>query len=204
MTGGTARPHNLGTMNASHVLVPVAERPARSATPEASTRTLRSRIASLWSQLWHFALIGVVSTLAFYLIYAALRGWLGPQASNLIANVVTAVANTAANRRLTFGVTERRGLVKDHIGGLITFGFALGITSGSLWLLRNLLPGAGRPVEIGVLFVAQCAATLFRFVVLKRLMGGRSRGATAPPADTTPDSSPGLTRTAGRPGPEPR
>jgi len=46
-----------------------------------------------------FAAIGVVSTLAYALLYLALRGPLGAGAANAMALAVTAVANTAANRR---------------------------------------------------------------------------------------------------------
>ena len=37
--------------------------------------------------------------------------------ANAVALVATAVANTAANRRFTFGVQGRAGLTGDHIGG---------------------------------------------------------------------------------------
>ena len=58
-----------------------------------------------------FAGVGVVSTLAYLLLFIALRARLGAQPANLVALLVTAVANTAVNRRLTFGVRgrDRRG-----------------------------------------------------------------------------------------------
>jgi putative flippase GtrA len=46
----------------------------------------------------------VASTLAYLALYALPRLGAGPQWANLIALLVTALANTAANRRLTFGV----------------------------------------------------------------------------------------------------
>ena len=51
-----------------------------------------------------FATIGVLSTVAYLLLFTALRGVLGPQGANLVVLLVTAVGNTAANRRFTFGV----------------------------------------------------------------------------------------------------
>jgi len=36
-----------------------------------------------------------------------MQGWAGAQAANLIALLVTAIGNTAANRRFTFGVGGR-------------------------------------------------------------------------------------------------
>ena len=60
--------------------------------------------AGLTGQLMRFAAVGVASTLAYLALYALLRTGVGPQTANLVALLVTAVANTAANRRLTFGV----------------------------------------------------------------------------------------------------
>jgi putative flippase GtrA len=78
----------------------------------------------------------VLSTLAYFLLYLGLREVTGPQAANLLALLVTAVANTAANRRLTFGLTGSDGALRHHAGGLLAFGFGLALTSGSLGLLH--------------------------------------------------------------------
>ena len=58
---------------------------------------------SLARQSLRFAAIGVLSTLAYLLLFLLARP-MGAQAANLFALLVTAVANTAANRRFTFGV----------------------------------------------------------------------------------------------------
>lgn len=52
-------------------------------------------------QLTRFLGIGVVSTVAHALLFLLLRGLLAPGAANALALATTAVANTAANRRLT-------------------------------------------------------------------------------------------------------
>src|SRR4051794_7562972 len=49
------------------------------------------------SHIVRFAAIGVVSTLAYALLYLALRGPSGPGVANAVALAVTAVANTQAN-----------------------------------------------------------------------------------------------------------
>src|ERR1700742_4020268 len=62
---------------------------------------------SLLRQTVRFASIGVASTAAYLLLFMMLHGWLGAQAANLVALLVTAIGNTAANRRYTFGISDR-------------------------------------------------------------------------------------------------
>jgi len=50
----------------------------------------------------------VLSTLAFALLFLALSAPLGAAGANAAALALTAVANTAANRRFTFGLRGRR------------------------------------------------------------------------------------------------
>jgi len=117
-----------------------------------------------------FGAIGIFSTLAYLLLYLGLRLPFGPQAANLVALLLTAVANTAANRRLTFGVSVRRGVVRHHVAGLAAFAVGLALTSGSLTLLHAASPDPGRTAEVTVLVVANAVTTLLRFGVLRRVM----------------------------------
>ena len=118
-------------------------------------------------QLWRFAIVGVLSTLAYSGLYWLLREVSSPPVANALALLLTAIANTAANRRLTFGVRGRRLLLRDHVGGLVAFGLALAITTVSLTTLHTLWPGASRTVEVAVLTSANIVATLTRFVLLR-------------------------------------
>ncbi len=68
-------------------------------------------------RIFRFMGVGVASTIAYALLYLALRGPLGAGGANAVALALTAVANTAANRRLTFGVRGRAGLVRQHLMG---------------------------------------------------------------------------------------
>lgn len=124
------------------------------------------------AQLLRFAAVGVASTAAYFVLYLLLRP-LGAQAANLAALLITAVLNTAANRRFTFGISGRKDALKHQLGGLAAFGLALGLTSGSLWLLSTFWPMAGRWVELVVLVVANAVATLMRFLSLRLLMHHR-------------------------------
>ncbi|MFG3558541.1 glycosyltransferase [Micromonospora sp. NPDC047557] len=118
-------------------------------------------------QLTRFAAVGVASTLAYLLLFVATRGALGAQPANLLALLVTAVANTAANRRLTFGITGSRHAGRHHAQGLLAFALGLALTSGALAVLHALIAVPARPVELAVLVAANLAATVLRFVLLR-------------------------------------
>src|SRR5690349_1921310 len=60
-----------------------------------------------------FMAVGVASTLAYALLFLALRGLLGAGGANALALALTAVGNTAANRRLTFGLRGRTELLRQ-------------------------------------------------------------------------------------------
>lgn len=122
---------------------------------------------SLLRQVVRFGAIGVVSTLAYLLLFMLLRTGLGPQAANLVALLVTAIGNTAANRRFTFGIAGARNVTRHHLEGLTVFAIALMITSGSLGLLQLFTSEPHRAVELGVLVAANLVATVLRFVLLR-------------------------------------
>jgi putative flippase GtrA len=123
--------------------------------------------AGLPGQLARFVAVGVASTLAYLLLFLGLRPMVPAQAANLVALLVTAVANTAANRRLTFGVTGRRHAARHHLQGLFVFGLALALTSGSLATLHALNRSPPTALEVAVLVVANLGGTLLRFVLLR-------------------------------------
>jgi putative flippase GtrA len=135
-------------------------------------------------QLVRFVAVGVASTIAYALLFLVLRSQLDPQASNLVALMATAVANTAANRRLTFGVRGRADLARHHLQGLVVFGLGLVLTAGSLATLGVIAPGATRAAELTVLVVANLATTVLRFLVL-RLWVFSGRRADFRPEDLT-------------------
>lgn len=60
-------------------------------------------------QLVRFVLVGVASTLAFVLLYLLLRPVMNAQPANAVSLLVTAIANTAVNRRFTFGIRPGPG-----------------------------------------------------------------------------------------------
>ena len=122
---------------------------------------------AIGSQVALFALVGVLSTLAFALLYLLLRGPLGPFWANATALVATAVANTSANRRVTFGIRGRERAVLHQVQGLMVLLVGLGVTSGSLWLLHAVSGTPGRLAEIAVLTAANLLVTVMRFVAMR-------------------------------------
>jgi putative flippase GtrA len=136
-------------------------------------------------QLASFATIGLASTLAYITIYAWLRQAMPAAAANAAALLITAIGNTAANRRLTFDVQGREGLAHDHAAGLLALGVALAITTASLTALDVLRPRRGRLVEIAVLVGANAAATLIRFLLLRLAIDRRGGPLSSEPATAT-------------------
>jgi putative flippase GtrA len=122
-----------------------------------------------------FGAIGVVSTAAYAVLYLAMRSLVGPVTANALALLVTAVGNTAANRRLTFGVSGRRSVARDQVGGLAALAVALAITTAAVNLLTILAPGAGHLVELAVLVSANALATVARFILLRAWIAGDRR-----------------------------
>jgi putative flippase GtrA len=132
-------------------------------------------------QVVRFGAIGAASTLAYLVLFLLLRGSMGAQAANLVSLLITAVANTAANRRFTFGVRGNQGAGKHQAQGLVVFGLGLALTSGSLWVLGAASAHPARLVELTVLVAANLLATVLRFVLLRHWVF--SRRATTGQAD---------------------
>jgi glycosyltransferase involved in cell wall biosynthesis len=136
----------------------------------ATGRWMEEAPARLRGQVVRFAAIGVMCTLAYAALYWMLRGFLTPFASNTVALVITAIANTAANRRLTFGVRGTRGLFRDHAGGLVAFAVALVLTNSAIAGLELVKPPPSLALEITTLTAANAIATIVRFLLLRMLL----------------------------------
>jgi putative flippase GtrA len=122
---------------------------------------------SLLRQVVRFGAVGVASTAAYLLLFMLLHGVIGAQAANLVSLLLTAIANTAANRRFTFGVAGGAKAARHHVEGLIVFAVALAITSGALAGLHAFVEQPHRLLELSVLVLANLAATAVRFVLLR-------------------------------------
>ena len=130
---------------------------------------------ALASRVVRFALIGVISTIAYAVLFLALRPGLGAPWANAVALALTAVANTHANRHITFGVRGSRGLLAQHAGGALAFLLALCLTDGALALLSSLDPHPARWLEVAVLVAASVLATAARYLALRSWVFARAQ-----------------------------
>jgi hypothetical protein len=89
-----------GRLPLTEVRAQLGRQPLRdpAAAPEVPPGLLR--------QLVRFGFIGVLSTLAYLVLFVLARGFMGAQAANFGALAVTAMANTAANRRAAGAARE--------------------------------------------------------------------------------------------------
>ena len=99
--------------------------PVQTLAAQLGSSRMSAAPGSLLRQAVRFTVIGVASTIAYLLLFLALHHAVGAQAANLLALLLTAIANTAANRRFTFGVRGAAGVARHQIEGLVVFGIAL-------------------------------------------------------------------------------
>jgi putative flippase GtrA len=156
---------------------------ARGPLPASSRTAEQNPRSSLFGQLVRFAAIGAASTLAYVLIFLFCRGFMDPQLANFLALLITAIANTGANRRFTFGI-QGGNPVRHHFEGLIVFGIGLALTSGSLTLVHSTTT-PDRWGELLTVVGANLAATAVRFLLFRLWVFRQPAARLAPPEQTT-------------------
>lgn len=136
---------------------------------------------SFFGQVLRFGIVGALSTIAFALLYLVLQAPFGAQQANFMALLLTAIGNTAANRRFTFGISGPVKLFTQQIQGLVVFLLAWTMTSSSLAILHTVNADAPPNLELIILTGANVLATLMRFVLLRVWVfrDSRSGGRTA-------------------------
>jgi putative flippase GtrA len=148
-------------------------------------------------QLTRFTAVGVACTLGYIGLYVLARTVMPAQAANALALLITAVANTAANRRVTFGIRGRSQAAGHQLKGLIAFAAGWALTAGALASLHAASAHPGLGWEVGVLVTANLVATVLRFLMFRKWVfnataGGPARAApaAAPPAAVLTPSQP--------------
>jgi putative flippase GtrA len=139
----------------------------------------------LAGQLVRFASIGGVSTVVFGALFLVLSGPLGAVGATVVALAVCTVANTAANRRLTFSLRGRAGRARHQLAGLLLAGLPLALTLAALAALgRAGVWSTG--AQLVAVTAASLVAALARFLVLRRWVFRLGRSGPAgrmPPGD---------------------
>ncbi|WP_188192133.1 GtrA family protein [Nonomuraea sp. SYSU D8015] len=134
------------------------------ATPQAPATGAGSAPTALTRRLPSYAVVGSLCTVAYLVLFWALSAILPSTAANTAAMLITTVANTAANRRFTFGVSGRAGAVRDHVGGLIAFLIGLGISTLSLAVLPA---DSSQAAELTAVILTNALASAIRFALLQ-------------------------------------
>jgi putative flippase GtrA len=117
-------------------------------------------------ELASFARIGALSTVAWLLLWLALRPALGAFAANAVALVICSVPNTAANWRLTFAGRAPFRRQDQVVGGLAVLAASLVATT----LALAVAVGAGATsaaAEGAALLLANGVVAFIRFVLLR-------------------------------------
>jgi putative flippase GtrA len=173
------------------ISVPVLGSPSPPGLPRGGerARTGASAPAGVVSQAARFIVVGAASTAAFVLLYLLFRGVMMAQAANAASLLVTAIANTAVNRRFTFGIWGRAHATRHQLRGLVAFGVGLAVTSGALAALHATTTRPGRAAEVAVLIAANLAATAVRFMLYRSWVFRGAMDAPVQPAQIQPDGS---------------
>ena len=125
----------------------------------------------LGSQVVRFASIGLVSTVVFALLFAFLAGPLGALRADVVALGLCSVANTAANRRLTFAFRGSAGRTRHFAAGLALAVLPLCLTLTTLLALAGL-GVRSLAAQLVALTLANAVATCARFALLRRWVFG--------------------------------
>ncbi|MDQ1425720.1 MAG: hypothetical protein QOD72_3218 [Acidimicrobiaceae bacterium] len=125
--------------------------------------------SSLVEQLVRFASIGVVSTVVFAALFGVLVGPLGAALADVVSLGVCAVANTAANRRVTFALRGHRRRARHHAVALALTTLPLAANLLALAVLAAL-GQATLPVMVLTLTAVNASAALGRFVLLRNVV----------------------------------
>jgi putative flippase GtrA len=136
------------------------------ASLSSASRTSDAYAPGLGSQVVRFASIGLVSTVVFGLLFALLAGPLGAFGADVVALGLCSIANTAANRRVTFAYRGRTGRARHLAAGLALAALPLGLTLTTLLALASL-GVRSLEAQLAALTLANAIATGARFTLLR-------------------------------------
>ena len=140
----------------------LARTPAESADRELSPST----DFAYHHEMARYASVGVLSTLAYLIIFLLLRDNLGMFGANLVAAAATAAGNTAAHVTFTFRANGHGQTRRAVTVGALSFVIGIGLTSAALTV--TYVVGRTSSLAEGVaILVGMVTASSVRFVLLR-------------------------------------
>jgi glycosyltransferase involved in cell wall biosynthesis len=146
---------------------------------------LRQRIGTardagrLRAQLAIFAVVGVISSVAYTFLYANLRHHTTGHTANIVALLLSTLLNTMLNRRFTFGISGP-GAVRAQAKGLAVLTGGLVTTTIALALVHATSSSPTIGAEVAALSAANLSVTALRFVAMREWIFRRdTRGGIA-------------------------
>jgi putative flippase GtrA len=135
-------------------------------------------------ELLRFAGVGVISTLGYLFLFVAWRSLAGAFGANALALAICTLFNTAVHRELARGMggPARQGRFVVVMVGLFTVSLAL--TTLALWA-ADLLSSTSLPLELAAVTVANAAAAVLRFAVLRAWVFRPGAATTTPALETS-------------------
>jgi putative flippase GtrA len=118
-------------------------------------------------ELLTFAAVGAACTAVYAGCFVLAVGVMNGQLANAAATLVAAGANTAANRRYTFGLRGPVGAARHHARGLVVFLAGLAITASALWALKAAEPSASGATQVATLVAATLGASIVRYLLMR-------------------------------------
>jgi putative flippase GtrA len=115
-----------------------------------------------------FACVGAFSTLLHLLLFGVfLSAYPYSQVANTAALVIATVANTAANRRWTFGITGRSAATRQHLQALLVFGLTWTTSAVALWALHALSSSPHAMLQAIVVGASMGVSTVVRYLAMR-------------------------------------
>lgn len=126
---------------------------------------LRSNAVS--ARMARFGAIGLVSTLANWILFFVVRSVLSATWATLIALLISTIFNTAAQRRYTFGNGTQKSAYRDHLMSILAFGGAWLLSIWAIDLLHSFHPDANAAAELVVSQICILTGSALRFALLQ-------------------------------------
>lgn len=122
---------------------------------------------SLLYILWWFLFIGGLSTIATLILYSLLRFIVDPQIANIIALTITTIANTVANKRISFRNANKEPIIKTLTISVLSYLSYWIPTATGLWILNHAHLETNLLAEVFTLIIGTVIGMGLKFLLFK-------------------------------------